>query len=62
MVEEEAEEMEEGASTSEVESGLKRTEKMEGEKGKRDSESEEESVTCEGRKRQKAEKVMDWEE
>lgn len=54
--------MEEGASTSEVESGLKRTEKMEGEKGKRDSESEEDSVTCEGRKRQKAEKVMDWEE
>ncbi|KAL0151792.1 hypothetical protein M9458_052943 [Cirrhinus mrigala] len=54
--EEEAEKMEEGTRTSVVEVGHKRTEQIEVENRKRDSESEEDSDTCEWRKRQKAEK------
>ncbi len=56
MGEEEAEETEGGANTSEVEVGHRRIEQMEVESGKRDSDSEEDSATCEVRKRQKAEK------
>ncbi len=56
MGEEEAEETEGGANTSEVEVGHRRTEQMEVESEKRDSDSEEDSATCDMEKRQKAEK------
>ncbi len=48
--------LEGGANTSEVEVGHRRTEQMEVESGKRDSDSEEDSATCDMEKRQKAEK------